>query len=57
MTDYERIRALRAKVKQAAEIFRRYEQIHAAKGPPGFYKAVCNAELAEQMEQTLADTE
>ena len=46
---------LKAAVKEAGVVFRRYERIHAEKNSPsGTAKMLSNRDLAEQMEQALA---
>lgn len=42
-------------VKYAAEIFRRYEKLHAAKNPPDMDKASLNAAVAVRLERSASD--
>lgn len=57
MTDKDKIRLLRVAMRQAANTFRSYEQMHLAKmTDEGNRKAQENAQHARSLELTLQDT-
>lgn len=56
MTDKDRIHKLRVAIRVAASTFRKYEQLHLAKGDEGRKKAAENGEHAAYLEQVIAET-
>lgn len=60
LAERDRLRADNARLWETLELaaatFRRYARIHAAKGEAGVEKAQANRQLAERMEDALADT-